>query len=389
MKIDTLLLFLVLNTSGLIAQNNNLNRSEPNLPDIPGYKTILADFHLHTVFSDGKVWPTVRVDEAWEHGYKAIAITDHIEDHQYRKYIAFEGNLNASNKIAQREGERQDIIVIAGTEITRAMPPGHLNAIFVKDVDKIATHRVKSFFNKNPEATLVSIIDSIDHHHKDYMESLLEARNQSAFIFWNHPMLFTPEGEKLELPDVHKDLIKKGLIQGIEVADLGHYHPEAFQWCLDYNLTLLGNTDLHDPYHIDDATNPLERRNATLVFTADITEQGIKEALENQRTAVWVNDMVIGKQSFLEPLVRASIAFDKPHFIDENRTRYIKITNNSDFKFHIDSDMIEEKTFLDFLTLNPNSSQILKIPENEAALKMTILNFQVAPEKPLTLFIKL
>jgi 3',5'-nucleoside bisphosphate phosphatase len=34
------------------------------LPDIPGYITLKCDFHMHTVFSDGHVWPSFRVNEA-------------------------------------------------------------------------------------------------------------------------------------------------------------------------------------------------------------------------------------------------------------------------------------------------------------------------------------
>ncbi|MCX6616897.1 MAG: hypothetical protein NTZ98_12470, partial [Acidobacteria bacterium] len=43
------------------------------VPDIPGYKTLKADFHMHTIFSDGNVWPTVRVGEAWRDGLDVIA----------------------------------------------------------------------------------------------------------------------------------------------------------------------------------------------------------------------------------------------------------------------------------------------------------------------------
>ena len=50
-----------------------------NFPDILGYETLKCDFHMHTVFSDGQVWPTTRVDEAVREGLDAIAITDHIE----------------------------------------------------------------------------------------------------------------------------------------------------------------------------------------------------------------------------------------------------------------------------------------------------------------------
>ena len=54
-------------------------RKEFRIPDLTDYKTLKCDFHIHTVFSDGDVWPTVRLAEAWEEGLDAIAITDHLE----------------------------------------------------------------------------------------------------------------------------------------------------------------------------------------------------------------------------------------------------------------------------------------------------------------------
>ena len=55
------------------------SRTELTFPDLPGYVTLRCDFHMHTVFSDGSVWPTVRAEEAWRDGLDAIAFTDHIE----------------------------------------------------------------------------------------------------------------------------------------------------------------------------------------------------------------------------------------------------------------------------------------------------------------------
>lgn len=40
-------------------------RTELQFPDVKGYKTVAADLHMHTVFSDAQVWPVVRVREAW------------------------------------------------------------------------------------------------------------------------------------------------------------------------------------------------------------------------------------------------------------------------------------------------------------------------------------
>ena len=109
-------------------------RTEIQIPDILGYKTLKCDFHIHTVFSDGNVWPTVRAEEAWREGLDAISITDHLEYTPHKEDINL--RYNRSSEIAKSHGDELDITVIKGSEITRSMPPGHLNAIFINDADK-------------------------------------------------------------------------------------------------------------------------------------------------------------------------------------------------------------------------------------------------------------
>src|SRR5512138_3874216 len=104
-------------------------RQEIHLPDILGYKTLKCDFHMHTVFSDGLVWPTVRVDEAWREGLDAISITDHIEYQPHKGDIP--KNLNRSYDIALPRAKERGILLVKGTEITRDTPPGHFNALFI------------------------------------------------------------------------------------------------------------------------------------------------------------------------------------------------------------------------------------------------------------------
>jgi hypothetical protein len=78
-----LLLFLISAVS--FAQTRA--RTDVNFPDIPGYKTLICDFHMHTVFSDGNVWPSIRSEEAWRQGLDAIAVTDHIENQPHKEDI--------------------------------------------------------------------------------------------------------------------------------------------------------------------------------------------------------------------------------------------------------------------------------------------------------------
>ena len=41
-------------------------------PDVEGYEILVLDPHTHSVFSDGHVWPRVRVEEALRDGLDAL-----------------------------------------------------------------------------------------------------------------------------------------------------------------------------------------------------------------------------------------------------------------------------------------------------------------------------
>ena len=115
---------------------------------------------MHTVFSDGSVWPNIRVMEANKDGLDVIATTEHLE---YQSWISDipHPDRNRSYELAKGFAGESGLLVINGSEITRDMPPGHANAIFIKDANKLITD--------------------------DPIESFLEAKKQDAFIFWNHP----------------------------------------------------------------------------------------------------------------------------------------------------------------------------------------------------------
>ena len=111
---------------------------KPVFPAPDGYVTLLADLHMHTVFSDGLVWPTMRVSEAHREGLDVIAITDHIEYTPYTKDVPF--NLSRSYELAAPAADRSKILLIPGLEITRGRQNQtgdqaikHINCLFLKD----------------------------------------------------------------------------------------------------------------------------------------------------------------------------------------------------------------------------------------------------------------
>ena len=54
-------------------------------PDVEGRLTLISDLHTHSVFSDGHVWPNIRVSEAQRNGLDVLAITEHLE---YQPHIS-------------------------------------------------------------------------------------------------------------------------------------------------------------------------------------------------------------------------------------------------------------------------------------------------------------
>ena len=90
------------------------------MPDIPGYVTLKADFHLHSVFSDGEVWPTVHVREAWRDGLDAVSLTEHLEYRPHKTDVA--GNARRSFEVARPLADQLGMLLVPGVEITRPVP---------------------------------------------------------------------------------------------------------------------------------------------------------------------------------------------------------------------------------------------------------------------------
>ncbi len=279
-------------------------RHEIALPDIPGYITLKCDFHIHTVFSDGVVWPTVRVDEAWEDGLDAIAITDHIEGNPKK----LPGQKHQSYEIALPLAKAKNLILVKAGEISRGMPPGHLNALFVTDVNALNL--------------------------PNYMDAIGEAVRQGGFIQWNHPGWRKQQPDSTQWMAEHEAIYKKGWMHGIEVFNEYEWYPEALQWALDKDLSIMGNSDIHDVFNKKYNRDLFPVRPVTLVFAKERTEESLKEAMFARRTATLFFNKLIGPKEFIEPLVKLSIQVSKP-FLHQDGFIYFEVKNNSDIEFSL------------------------------------------------------
>ena len=327
-------------------------RHEIQFPDIPGYVTLAGDFHMHTVFSDGQVWPTVRVDEAWRLGLDAIALTDHVEYQPHRDDLPT--NHNRPFALAVGRARERGILFPRAAEITRGTPPGHFNALFLEDATALDT--------------------------EDLVEAFERANEQGAFLVWNHHAWRGPERGRWT--DVHTQLFESGLLHGMEVANGSHYYPQAHRWCLEKGLTMVGNSDTHGP-DLNEETTAERHRTLTLVFAEERTLASLQRALVAGRTAVWFGDRLIGRQELLEPLFTGSVHVVGPYLRTQEHV-LIGLRNRCDV-------VVELTRTGDLgpgaLSVPARSTILVKVatssPEAEIRLEYTATDFWIGPEQGL------
>ena len=326
-------------------------RRELHIPDVAGYKTLKCDFHMHTVFSDGLVWPTVRVDEAWQEGLDAIAITDHIEYHPHKQDIPT--SLNRPYEIALPRAKEKGILLVKATEITRETPPGHFNALFIDDATPLDT--------------------------KDLLEAMAAADKQGAFIWWNHPDWIPDHKGWFE---IHTTLYEKKYMRGIEVVNGRSYYPTVHQWALDKNLTMLGNSDIHQPVGLEEMPAG-GHRPMTFVFVKDRSIPALKEALIAGRTAVWFEHKIIARSEYAAALFKGAL-----RVVDGEREgkKVVRFTIRNDSDLPIELQRVG-KLGPKELNLPSNTSTRVKIDtggaQEQVELTYTADNFLVAPKKGL------
>ena len=338
-------------------------RGKIAIPDLKDYVTLKCDFHIHTVFSDGTVWPTVRIDEAYREGLDAISITEHLENRSYLQNIERRTNLSfasmshhISYDIALPAAQSAGIILIRGSEITRSMPPGHHNAIFLTNSDELA--------NKT-----------------DYMDSFRAARAQNAFIFWNHPGWDSQQPDTTLWWPEHTQLLEQGMMHGIEVAgnSANIYYPEAHRWCLEKKLTMIGNSDSHPPKYLAVG----EHRTMTLVFARNASIEAIHEALNERRTAVYWKDYIIGEEKYLKELFENAVEIN---VTKTNNAAQITFKNKSDLIFHLKkTDHDARLVYFHDYTIVPNGVHTITVRLNEGItggeVNFSVENFLVQPNR--------
>ena len=329
---------------------------------------ISSDLHIHTVFSDGAVWPTIRVDEAIRDSIDLISLTEHLEYQSHLSDIPHT-NRNRSFQIAGGYVQNRPLAVVHGTEITKPMPPGHFNAIFIQDANK--------FFDKNKEPL-------------EFIKGIKEANNQEAFVFWNHPMWEANRSDGIvKLDPIHQEIIDKKLLHGIEVVNFDTFSEEAMQIALDNNLTMMGTSDVHILIAWDfNIEKESFHRPITFIMSKNRTMNSIRDALFNGDTFIWYRDLIIGKSNNLKQVIDNNLeVISKGYSYRDRKVEILQIELKNKSVAPINLNYTGEYTFHNdykFINLEPRSSKTIYVKTKKIKqivdLEFEILNYVVGPK---------
>lgn len=337
-------------------------RKRIEVPQIEGYMTLKGDFHMHTIFSDGAVWPTLRIEEAWANGLDVIGITDHVEYRPHDKYL--KADHNAAYEIAKNEAARRNITLIKAIEITKwKMPPGHMNALFVTD------------------GNVSELSDTTD---AAFWIALEKLKKQGAFFLWNHPGWDAQQPDTVRWFDLTQQLYEKGLINGIEIFNSDEWYPVAMKWAMEKKLAPFADTDTHDPISMTYNVNEAFIRPMTLIFALQNSPESIREAMFAGRTVAWFAGHLAGAQGWLDKLFDKSLILKKVY--PSERSNYYEIENVTDFEFHLKSLTTDADLKLDI----PARSVVrFSLPVKVSILNVEVTNWHINMTENLVKEIKL
>ena len=314
-------------------------RTEIILPQVKGYNCYKADFHVHTIYSDGELTPRQRVREAWYDGLDILALTDHLEARNYEKYmlkalaphnpggkahkyyhagsvrlmedgtdpgIRSDHNAAFNEALQHLKKEGYPILLIKGSEISREpKSQGHFNALFLKDIPAI--------------------------YNIDTKETFRNVHKQGGIVIHNHPAYRRNTTEKSEW---QAEAYKEGLIDGIEIVNGMSFYPKMIRRAKEEKLAMIGATDTHRPttgYFRDMGFY----RTMTIVLAKECTEKAVRDALLKRRTIVYSGGELMGEEKWLAALLKASIVCQDMGVAKKKGLEYQKfvLTNTSSFTY--------------------------------------------------------
>lgn len=219
---------------------------------------MLADLHIHSTFSDGKLSIPEIIDFYGARGFKIIAITDHLCEEEtflgkaslfLNKTLSkdtFKEYLNIIKIEGLRALKQYGMLVIAGVELTKNSLSFHRSAhiLALGVTDYIAA-----------DGTITELIAKI--------------KSQGALAIAAHPVSTKKvEHQTYHLWDLRDEF--KDHFDAWEVAS----GPHLFEEVMNSGLPLIANSDFHHEKHI---------RSWKSLLRCELTFDSVKEAIKSQQ----------------------------------------------------------------------------------------------------------
>ncbi len=348
-------------------------------PDTAAHRTVIVDLHTHSVFSDGHVWPNVRVAEAQRDGLDGIAMTEHLEWQPHREHLPHPDR-NAAFREATDAAAGTDLLVINGSEITRDPPAGHINAVFVTDANALVAS-VGEDVGVDPSAYYEAAATW------PAREAVLAANDQEAFVFWNHAWWSRQSpNTPVAMTDFHADLAYLGKLHGIEIANGSMYSEAAHRLALAHDLTLIGTSDVHNLIDWDHEPHRGGHRPVTLVMAEERSPDAVKAALFAGRTVVLFRHLLIGRRQHLQPLLEAGLTLEDATRDPRRDAVSVTLRNHTSSPVRLRSAPGTEQAFgmhADLVDIAPHSTEqlwlISEVPGPSLTLEFEVLSALTAP----------
>lgn len=321
-------------TSNVVAAR----RTEITLPKVNGYTCYKADFHTHTIFSDGDLTPRQRIREAWHDGLDILCLSDHLEYRRQEQgmlnalapynadgkpYTYYPANIDYVNSNrtmgvmcnfdaiydeakAFIEGEGLPLMLVKGIELSREpFKLGHFSALFVKDISSL--------------------------YNRDIKQALRNVHAQGGLVIHNHPAYRRTTSDK---SNEQAELYNEGLIDGVEIVNDMTFYPKMIRRAIEEDLIMIGASDIHRPTAETYGFRG-HFRTMTFIFAKECTEKAIREALEKRRTIAYSGDQLMGEEGLLSDFFNAAIECQVLRKDKSKHSLQLRLHNTSSITFRI------------------------------------------------------
>ena len=155
---------------------------------------------------------------------------------------------------------------------------------------------------------------------------------------------------------------------------------------------MIGTSDIHQPIQTDYDFSKGEHRTMTFVFVKERSPEGIREALDNRRTAVYYRELVIGREEILRPFFEKCVDIKEVKRTEKEVT--FSVMNATDLVLKLKKTAHDPSlVYFREMTLKPHTQHTISVKlENgikRGDCNFEVTNFIVAPDKGLDYTIKL